>query len=60
MHKSECVSYSKLYAEIYEKCLQHTTGFIQRKLDHFFISNQLQESVEKTSILAVINLLHYS
>ena len=30
----------------------HSTGFIQRRLDHFFISNSLQESVKTTDTLA--------
>ena len=31
---------------------QHISGFIQRRLDYFFVSNLLQESVNKTDVLA--------
>ena len=31
---------------------QHISGFIQRRLDYFFFSNQQQESVNKTNVLA--------
>ena len=31
---------------------QHISGFLQRGLDHFFVSNLLQESVNKTEVLA--------
>ena len=31
---------------------QHISGFIQRRLDYFFLSNLLQESVNKTEVLA--------
>ena len=31
---------------------QHTSGFIQRRLDYFFISNLLQESVHKIDVLS--------
>ena len=37
----------------------HTTGFIQRRLDYFFISNQLQETVRKTDTLAAFTSDHY-
>ena len=30
---------------------QHTSGFIQRRLDYFFVSNLLQESVNKMDVL---------
>ena len=30
----------------------HITGYIQRRLDYFFISNRLQESINNTDILA--------
>ena len=31
---------------------QHISGFIQRRLDSIFVSNLLQESVNKTEVLA--------
>ena len=36
----------------------HTTGFIQRRLDYFFISNQLQDTVKKTDIVAAFTSDH--
>ena len=33
-------------------------GFIQRKLDYFFFSNLLQESVNKTDVLAAFFIDH--
>ena len=30
----------------------HSSGFIQRRLDYFFMQNVLQERVKKTDILA--------
>ena len=36
----------------------HATGFIQRRLDYFFISNQLQDTVIKTDILATFTSDH--
>ena len=37
---------------------QHISGFIQRRLDYFFISNLLQESVDKTDVLAAFSTDH--
>ena len=37
----------------------HATGFIQSRLDYFFISNQLQDSVKKTDILAAFTSNHF-
>ena len=37
---------------------QHISGFIQRRLDYFFLSNLLQESVNKTDILAAFSTDH--
>ena len=36
----------------------HVSGFIQRRLDYFFISNLLQDSVKKTDILASFSTDH--
>ena len=33
-------------------------GFIQRRLDYFFISNSLQENVKKTDIIAAFSTDH--
>ena len=37
---------------------QHIPGFIQRRLDYFFLSNLLQELVNKTDILAAFSTDH--
>ena len=37
---------------------QHATGFIQRRLDHFLVSNHLQESINKTDILTALSTDH--
>ena len=37
---------------------QHISGFIQRRIDYFFLSNLLQESVNKTDILAAFSTDH--
>ena len=37
---------------------QHVTGFIQRKLNHFLVSNALQESINKTDILTAFSTDH--
>ena len=37
---------------------QHLSGFIQRRLDYFFLSNLLRESVNKTDILAALSTDH--
>ena len=34
---------------------QHISGFIQRRLDYFFVSNLLQEPVHKTDVLAAFS-----
>ena len=36
----------------------HSTGFIQRRLDYFFISNSLQESTKTTDTLATFSTDH--
>ena len=36
----------------------HSTGFIQRRLDYFFISNSLQESTKTTDTLAAFSTDH--
>ena len=36
----------------------HSTGFIQRRLDYFFISNSLQESVKTTDTLVAFSTDH--
>ena len=36
----------------------HSTGFIQRRLDYFFISNSLQESIKTTDTLAAFSTNH--
>mgnify|MGYP001794690185 CR=1 FL=1 len=36
----------------------HSTGFIQRRLDYFFISNELQESTIKADIIASFSTDH--
>ena len=36
----------------------HTTGIIHRRLDYFFISNVMQESIKKTDILASFSTDH--
>ena len=33
---------------------QHVTGFIQRRLDYFLVSNTLQESINKADILTAL------
>ena len=37
---------------------QQTSGFIQRRLDYFFVSNLPQESVNKTNVLAAFSTDH--
>ena len=37
---------------------QHISGFIQRRLDYFFFSNLLQESINKTDVLAAFSTDH--
>ena len=37
---------------------QHISGFVQRRLDYFFVSNLLQESVNKTDVLAAFSIDH--
>ena len=34
-------------------------GFIQRRLDSFFVSNILQESITKTDVVAFLSSDHY-
>ena len=36
----------------------HATGFTQRRLDYFFIPNQLQETVKKTDIVTAFTSDH--
>ena len=37
---------------------QRVTGFIQRRLDYFLDSNNLQESINKTNILTALSTDH--
>ena len=37
---------------------QHVTGFIQRGVDYFLVSNNLQESINKTDILTALSRDH--
>ena len=37
---------------------QYTSGFIQRRFEYFFVSNVLQESVNKTDVLAAFPTDH--
>ena len=37
---------------------QHVTGFIQRRLDYFLVSNNLQESINKTGVLTALSTDH--
>ena len=37
----------------------HSTGFIQRFLDYFFIPSSLQESIKTTDTLAAFSMDHY-
>ena len=37
---------------------QHSSGYIQRRLDYFFISNVLQESVKNPDVLAAFSTDH--
>ena len=37
---------------------QHVTGFIQRRLDYFLVSNNLQESINKTDVLTALSTDH--
>ena len=37
---------------------QHVIGFIPRRLDYFMVSNNLQESIDKSSILSALSLDH--
>ena len=37
---------------------QHMSGFIQKRLDYFFVSNLLQEPVDKTDVLAASSTDH--
>ena len=47
-----------------EKCFtfrqNHISGYIQRRLDYFFVSNKLQESINNTDILASLSTDHSS
>ena len=36
----------------YTFCQNHSSDFIQKRLDYFFVSNVLQERVKKADILA--------
>ena len=37
---------------------QHVTGFIQKRLDYFLVSNNLQESINKMDILTALSTDH--
>ena len=39
-------------------CQNHILGYIQRRLDYFFVSNKLQESIKNTDILASLSSDH--
>ena len=36
----------------------HSTGFVQKRLDYFFIPNSLQESIKTTDTLAAFSTDH--
>ena len=36
----------------------HISGYIQRRLDYFFVSNKLQESIKITDVLASLSTDH--
>ena len=36
----------------------HISGYIKQRLDYFFISNKLQESIKNTDILASLSTDH--
>ena len=36
----------------------HISGYIQRRLDYFFVSNKLQESIKNTDVLASLSTDH--
>ena len=39
----------------------HNSGFIQRKFDYVFVTNSLQESIQKTNILPSFTpIIHHS
>ena len=42
----------------YTFCQQHSSGYIQRRLDYFFISKVLQESVKKPDVLTAFSIDH--
>ena len=37
----------------------HSTGFIERRLDYIFVSNSLQEFVNHTDVLPAISIDHF-
>ena len=39
-------------------CQNHISGYIQRRLDYFFVSNKLQESIKNTNILVSFSTDH--
>ena len=39
-------------------CQNHISRYIQQRLDYFFVSNKLQESIENTDILASLSADH--
>ena len=39
-------------------CQNHILGYIQRRLDYFFVSNKLQESIRNTDILVCLSTDH--
>ena len=40
-------------------CQNHISGYIQRRLDYFFVSNKLEESIKNTNILVSFSTDHY-
>ena len=38
--------------------LNHFSGYIQRRLDYFFVSNSVQEAIKSTDILAAFSADH--
>ena len=45
-----------------EKCFtfrqNHISGYIQRRLDYFFVSNKLQKSIKNTDVLVSLSTDH--
>ena len=43
---------------IFTLCQNHISGYIQRRLDYFFVSNKSQESTKNTDVLASLSTDH--